>query len=187
MVVQREGLDSITADSTAQAVADSTIGDKYIQITTGSNAQRIQPGGEIPYKTSPDLVKSMDLSQFRQSLEKMDALLTDIESGQSLLGQFVLGDKMYRDLQTRTAELQRGIHRAVATTGTVGRELYTDLLYRDISTPLVELDESLAKLQSGQGALGQLLRDNAEYDQFHAQVTDLRQTIAGFRSAEFLR
>lgn len=53
LIVDRERLPSITADSTAQAAADTLIGDKFIQISSGNSAQRAQPGMEVPYKVRP--------------------------------------------------------------------------------------------------------------------------------------
>src|SRR5215471_8174378 len=101
MIVDRARLASIPDDSTAQASADTLVGDKFVDIAHGKSPARIKPGGELIYKATPDLVKRLDLSDFRDQLRQMDALLTQMESAQSPLGQLVQGDEMYRKLVRR--------------------------------------------------------------------------------------
>ncbi|MDE3167964.1 MAG: MCE family protein, partial [Acidobacteriota bacterium] len=175
MLVDRSRLPSITLDSTAQPTSDTMVGDKVIQITSGTSSGHVDPGGEVPYKGSPDLVKTLDLSQFRQALARMDALLTDIENGRNELGQFITTDTMYRDFVKRIDELERGLRAASRTTGTLGHELYTLELYRQISQPIQSLDAILARLQSGQGTAGQLLRDTQQYERARSQLADARR------------
>jgi phospholipid/cholesterol/gamma-HCH transport system substrate-binding protein len=185
MLVQRNQLRSITIDSTAQPAADTLVGDKFIQISTGKSLERVQPGAEIPFKGSTDLMTSLDLSQFRKNIDQMDAMLTDIENSRNSLGEFIMTDTMYRDLLHRVTELEAGVHAAANTASAVGHELYTDTLYRQISDLIAHLDDTLARVQSGQGSVGQLLRDNAQFDQAAAQLVSLRRSIAAVRGSEF--
>jgi phospholipid/cholesterol/gamma-HCH transport system substrate-binding protein len=187
MKVERDRLPSITEDSTAETAADTLVGDKFVQIISGTSPRRVQPGMEIRFKPSPDLTKSIDLAQFRKQLLVMDSLLTEIEGGTSPLGQFVIGDQMYRDLRVRMSDLDLALRDATRATSTVGHELYTDALYLQIRDPFVKLDQSLAKLQSGQGSAGRFLRDNQQYEQVRAQIVALRQSIGDVRTWELMR
>ena len=158
------------------------IGDKFVDISSGTSRHFVSPGGEIGFKGSPDLLKTLDIEQFEQQLKVVSALLDDIEQGRGDLGQFVQGEQMYNDLRKRFSQIESGVRAAASTTSDVGRELHTDLLYRQISQPLVDLDRSLARLQSGQGAAGQLLRDSAQYDKLRSDTEDLRRSIADLRA-----
>jgi phospholipid/cholesterol/gamma-HCH transport system substrate-binding protein len=175
MNIERDRLASIPEDSTAEASADNLIGDKFVDVTSGQSPNRIKPGAEIAFKPSPDLTKRLDVSQFEERLRVMDALLTEIEEGQTPLGQFVQGDQMYKSVVHRVSEVEAGIRTMAKTTGPIGQALYTDSLYRQVAEPIHALDQSLALIQSGQGPLGQLLRDDAQYAQ-------LRDSIAGIRT-----
>jgi len=186
MIVDRDLLSSITIDSTAQPAADTLVGDKFIQISSGKSRQRVQPGAEIAYKGSADLMTSVDLTQFRKSIDQMDAILTDIENARNPLGQFIMSDDMYRDLLRQVGKLEGGLHAATRATSAVGHEIYTDALYVRIVDPIARLDSTLARLQSGQGRAGQFLRDNAQYDQFQSQLETLHKSIADVRRSEFL-
>ena len=184
MIVERGRLASVTEDSTAETASETLVGDKFIKITSGTAAGRVQPGQEIRFKASADLTKDIDLSKFRKQMLVMDDLLTQIENGEGLLGQFVMGDQMYRELRDRMGEVERAFHTAADKTSAVGREIYGDALYGRVREPFLKLNETLAKLQSGQGSAGQFLRDSAQYDQVRAQITDLRKSIADVRSME---
>jgi phospholipid/cholesterol/gamma-HCH transport system substrate-binding protein len=187
MTVERSRLASIPDDSTAQLASETMIGDKFVDITSGTSRRFVSPGGEIAFKGSPELLKSLDLSQFEHQLKLVSALLDDIEHGRSDLGRFVMGEQMYSDLRKRFSQIESGIRAVASTTSDVGRELYTDQLYRQISQPLVELDGSLARLQSGQGNAGRLLRDSAQYEKLRSDLEGLRRSIADLRAAELVR
>ncbi len=185
MKVERDHLPEIPADSTAQISSDTMIGDKFVDIDSGTSPNPIRPNAEVTYKETGLLSKRIDMAQFEDALRTMDATLTDIEQGRSRVGQFVVGEKMYQDMTRQVGDLQRGIRAARNTTDKIGAVLYTDKLYRQISEPLVELDRRLARLQSGQGA-GRWLRDAAQYEQFRTSAADLRQSVANLSNGEFM-
>jgi phospholipid/cholesterol/gamma-HCH transport system substrate-binding protein len=186
MTIGRDRLPAITLDSTAETVSDTIIGDKFIDVTSGTGATHLMPGGELQFKSTGDLMQRLDLVQFQQQMHVIEVLLDDIEQGRSPLGEFIMGDTIYNELRDKIAELQRGIHVAADTTTAVGQALYTDALYRKLIEPLRQLDESLARLQSGQGTGGALLRDTQQYEQALAQVADLRRSIGSLHGAEML-
>ena len=186
MSIGRDRLASITGDSTAETATDTIIGDKFIDVTSGTGASQLMPGGELQFKGSGDLMQRVDIAQFQKQMHLIEVLLDDIEQGRSPLGEFIMGETIYNDLRKRITELQRGIHVAADTTTAVGQALYTDTLYRQITEPLRQLDESLARLQSGQGTGGALLRDTQQYEQALAQVADLRRSIESLHGAEMM-
>jgi len=186
MAIERDRFASIPDDSTAEASADNLIGDKFVDVSSGHSSTPIKPGGEIAYKASTDITKRLDVTQFEDRLRMMDALLTEIEEGQTPLGQFVQGDQMYRSVLRRVTELQSGIRAATQTTGQIGQALYTDTMYRQVAEPIHTLDQSLAIIQSGQGPIGQLLRDDAQYVQLRDSIAGLGKVAQQFRAGPLL-
>lgn len=186
MRVERDRLNSITADSYAELSSDSIIGDKYVDITSQTSTQGIKPNGEIKMKPPSNVMKSVDLPQFQAQLEQIEALITDIEAGRGQVGQFVNGTEVYTDVKNSLVKIEKAFHDAVSSTQAVDA-LYTDKLYLQVMTPLQSLDQSLARIQSGQGTAGLLLRDSAQYDSAVKRIEDLRSTIAGFHSSPWLQ
>jgi phospholipid/cholesterol/gamma-HCH transport system substrate-binding protein len=184
--VSRDRLGSIAADSYAQIASDSLVGDKLIAITSGTSPTPARPGAVLRFQAQTDLMKNLDLTQFEMELRTVDAMLTDIEAGKGALGQFILGDQMYGDLNKRIGGIEQAIHAAAATTSSVGEALYTNKLYEKIRGPILQLDQSLATIQSGQGAAGQFLRDPAQFESLRHDIADLRKSIADLRGGEFM-
>ena len=187
MSVRLKDLTMMSDDSYVQLSTESLIGDKFVDIATGKSPGRLRPGAELVYREQSDMLKSFDMQQLEKNLRTVDNMLTGIEQGTSRVGQFVQGEGMYRDLLRKIAELERGLHQAVSTTGKVGDALYRDEMIRRISVPLVALDRRLARLQSGQGTGGQFLRDPAQYERLRNDTKSLGQTFARLRSQEFFQ
>jgi phospholipid/cholesterol/gamma-HCH transport system substrate-binding protein len=182
MTVEVEHLNSIPVDSYAQISADTLIGDKFVDVTSGRTRASVPANGEIRYQPQTDVMKSLDLAQFQQKLRDVDAMLRGIEEGQGPVGEFFRGEALYDATRQKLIDLERGLTAAVRTTGQVGEVLYADTLYRRISEPVHQLDDALARIQSGQGKAGELLRDSGDYDRLRAQAADLRDTLAGIRA-----
>lgn len=186
VAVDRDTLASIPPDSWAQLSVESPVGDKYVDITSVGFGPR-RADTEIIYREQPDVFKSLDLEQFEQQLREMDAILADIESGRSRVGQFVLGTQMYDDLRKRFTQVEQDIRTAARTTSTVGQALYSDVLYRQIMAPLVGLDAALARLQSGQGDAGRFFRDAAQYQEARSLIADLGRTVSAMGASPLLQ
>jgi phospholipid/cholesterol/gamma-HCH transport system substrate-binding protein len=186
MKVGREHLASISTDSMTQISADTLVGDKFVDIVSGTAPGHIEPFGELNFKDQPDMMRTIDLVDFERQLRIVDSTLAAIENGANPLGQFIQTDTVYVSLRKKFIELQGAIRVAKLTTSLAGSLIYTDALYRKMRDPFVQLDQALARLQAGQGGLGKFLRNPAQYEQARAEARDLRKSIAGVQSAEFI-
>ena len=184
--VDNDRMVNIPSDSTADTASDTLIGDKFIDVTSGSSRAPLKPGAEIQYKGSGDLMQRLDLAQFQQRLRVIQLTLDDVEKGKGPLGEFIQGDALYNDLRSKVSGLQSSIHKVADTTSAVGQALYTDALYRKVMDPLRELDRSLARLQAGEGSMGALLHDNKQYENAAAQAVELRHSIEHLRGNEMM-
>jgi len=187
MEIEQSHLQDIPVDSFVQVSTDNVVGDKFVDITRGRSATAIQRNAEIAFKVQPELLKTLDLTQFENEVRTVEATLDDIEQGRSEFGKFVQGNDTYNDLLRWVGDLQKGLRATARTTDTVGSLIYTDRLYRQIQEPLAQLDASLARLQAGEGEFGRLLRDDAQYAQLRDTLADFRKTVASVQSDQFLQ
>src|ERR1035437_20986 len=104
MSIGRDRLASITGDSTADTTSDTLVGDKFINVTSGTGASHLMPGGELQFKSSGGLMERLDIAQFQQQMHLIEVLLDDIEQGRSPLGEFIMGETIYNDLRKRITE-----------------------------------------------------------------------------------
>jgi phospholipid/cholesterol/gamma-HCH transport system substrate-binding protein len=186
LTIERDRLPTITEDSTAQSSSDNLIGDKFIDVQSGTSEKHLGPGGELHFKSSPELMKSVDLTQFQQPLRDIQTLLDDIEKGQSPLGQFVMTDTLYNDVRNKIAEVERAAQAAVQNTSAAGKALNTDAIYRQVVDPLRNLDEGLTRLQAGQGSGAAVIADSKQYDSMRTQVAEFRRSLENLHGQELL-
>jgi len=184
--VDRDHLSEIPKDSIAQISADSLVGDDFVDVASGKSGEHIRPGGEIAYQAQAELLKTLDLAQFDKQLRTLDAVLSDIEAGRGLVGQFVMGEDLYHGLMQQVGEIERGARAAASTATPAGQAFYTDRLYRDVTGALADFDKDLARLQSGQGPGGRLIHDPADYQSLLQTAAALRRSIAGWHASEFV-
>jgi phospholipid/cholesterol/gamma-HCH transport system substrate-binding protein len=187
MTVERDRLPSIPADSWAQLSSDSLIGDKYVDIQSGTSSGHVTPDSTIEFRPQADIFKTIDIPQLEAQLRTADVVLSQLEKGQGPVGQFVVSDDIYNKLRQRIGEIDQLVRQAADTKGAVGQALYTDKLYQRMRAPIVEIDQALARIQSGQGTGGQLLRDSAQYEQLRDVIRNLRQSVAEVHQSEFLQ
>jgi phospholipid/cholesterol/gamma-HCH transport system substrate-binding protein len=185
MIIERDRLASIPVDSTAQASAETLVGDKFVDIDSGKSGARLGPGGTLTYKAAPDITKRLDITQFQERLRDLDVLMTQIESGEGEVGRLVKGDEMYQVVMRRIRQVQASLDAVRATANQMGQALYTDTLHRQIESQIQGVDQGLAKIQSGQGSLGLFLRDEGQYASLRSSVADLRKSIQEVRAGDF--
>jgi phospholipid/cholesterol/gamma-HCH transport system substrate-binding protein len=185
LTIERNSLAMIPVGSYAELGTDTPVGDKFVDVTSRGRGVT-PPNSELPFQEPSDIFKTLDFAQFEIRLRQMDAILTEIESGQGRVGQFVVGTKIYDDVRNELGKIERGVRAAASTTSDIGKEIYTERLYRQLMAPLSDFDQSLARLQSGQGA-GRYLRDTAQHDSLLASVRGVRESIAGIRAAKFIQ
>jgi len=180
-------LRTIPSDSYAELSSENIIGDRFVDITSGTSRTPIRPNGVIRYKETGDMLKRLDLSQFHKQLDAVDQQITDIEQGRGPVGQLVRGTGMYDEWRKLLREAQAGVHTIAAQNGPLGSVVYTDQEYEAVRKLVRNLDESLARLESGQGDLGQLLRDDARYQQLTASFVGLRGSIDAIKGGAWLQ
>lgn len=103
-------LSTIPADSYAQLSTDTLVGDMFVDVSSGASRTHIRSGGEILYKPKPDVLKRLDLQQFKQQLSAIDAQIADIAAGRGVVGQFVMGTGMYDEWSKLLRESQADVN-----------------------------------------------------------------------------
>jgi phospholipid/cholesterol/gamma-HCH transport system substrate-binding protein len=186
MRLERAAVRGLPNDSYAQVNADTVIGDMYVNISSGQSSTSIRPGSTIKARVDDTPMQSLDLGQFEDSLRSVDALLRDIEGGKSRVGQFVLGESVYRDMRLRVNQLHQALRDATQTTGTIGQVLLTDRAYNDVLDSVRQFEAALTRFEAGEGNAAHFVRNPEQYDAWMKAVSDLRRSIAETRSREFL-
>jgi len=182
MEIRYDFLTEIPKDSRAGISASNLLGDKFINITKGMQADHVQPGDEIasvPNQDIPELMAQSAglLADFQRLLGRANAILNDVEAGKGNIGKLLKDEELYSRLNSAIAETQQILTDVRSGKGTISRLLYDDTLANDMHATLEKLNGILADLQQGRGTAGKLFKDEALYNDLHSATTQFNQLL----------
>jgi phospholipid/cholesterol/gamma-HCH transport system substrate-binding protein len=177
--IQHQYMNKIPIDSIAALTADNLLGDKYVNVAAGKSDEHVADGAEIASLIQNGAFNPADLvASLQETLARVNAILTEIQQGDTPLAQFVRGTDFYTGLQKQVTVIQNALHQAVDSHSTMGQLLFTDNLYNQIRQPILNIDRSLEETQRGENRVGHFLNDSSDYDKAVKQVHDLDQSLA---------
>jgi len=182
----------VREDSEARIKTLGLLGDKYLEVTSGTPAAPVVPdGGNIPAApltdvdqlaaTGQDVVE--DIARIANQLTR---ILGGIERGEGLLGKLLTdketGEQLTEKLDS-TLDAVRGAAQGINDRhGAVGRVLHDRELADRLASAVERLDAVLAKADSGDGALPALLSDGemkARLDRILEHLDATTEHLAG--------
>jgi phospholipid/cholesterol/gamma-HCH transport system substrate-binding protein len=187
MTIERRFLSQIPSDSKSEITTQNVLGDKYIEINRGQSPTPAAENVELAHKPATNVYVRIDLTTFTAQLRTIDAVLKDIQEGKGGIGEFVMTDKLYRDLVAGVKQVGQQVEAAAATETTMGSLLYARDDYEQLRGSLQRLDTGLAQIQAGRGPTGRLMRDAAGYDDLRAKVADLDRQVNQIRQKDIMR
>jgi phospholipid/cholesterol/gamma-HCH transport system substrate-binding protein len=187
--VRGEYQKDIPVDSVAMISASNLLGDKFVNITRGTNAKTVQDGAEIRAAQVQDIPELMAesanmLATFQNILKRVDTLVGGIEAGQGNVGKFIKDEELYNRMNGIAAEGQQLLSDIRHGKGTLSRFIYDDQLYQDLRSPLHRIDELLGGLQKGEGTAGKLMKDPVLWDDVHTTIGEIRTLVSGVNSGK---
>jgi phospholipid/cholesterol/gamma-HCH transport system substrate-binding protein len=181
VTINRRYADRVREDSRARIKTLGLLGDKYIELTSGSPGfAQIESGGEIRTGAATDVEKIIATGgdavenlvaisySLRTILERMEAgegilgeLTTESETGQRAKKSLMETFETFRHI---TAKLDSG-------EGTLGKLINDSTLVDRAEGSLAHLEGILGQVESGEGAVAALLNDPATRDKVNESLT----------------
>ena len=171
----------IRRDSQAVLAQQGFLGDRVIDITTGTRtAEPIPEGGEIPSADQQGLAQIFSgasdiLVQFNTVGKQLQELMDNINQGKGTIGKLLHDDAFYVNLNRAVLEFQDIGARVGKGDGTIARLLNDPKLYDDLRGATNNVQGIVADVRAGKGTLGKLVTD----DQFYKQANEV---LAKFNS-----
>jgi phospholipid/cholesterol/gamma-HCH transport system substrate-binding protein len=177
MQIPEGQLKNIPTDSLASISSANVLGTKYINIKTGKNTETLKAGQEVPAMNTgefQDLVQQgfTLLSSLQVTVQRIDHIVSMVESGQGSIGKLLVDDTLYKNLLAILNQVHGLADTLNSDKGTLGALLNNRELYDNLKGTLGRVDNIVQQLQAGQGTAGKFLKDDAVYN-------ETRQTIAG--------
>ncbi|MEE9563250.1 MAG: MlaD family protein [Thermoanaerobaculia bacterium] len=181
--IDRRYADRVREDSRARIKTLGLLGDKYIELTSGTPGfAQIESGGEIRTGAATDVEKIIATGgdavenlvaisySLRTILERMEAgegilgeLTTESETGQRAKKSLMETFETFRDI---TAKLESG-------EGTLGKLINDSTLVDRAEGSLAHLEGILRQVESGEGAVAALLNDPATRDKVNKSLDSM--------------
>ena len=173
----------IRSDSTARIKTLGLLGDKYIEISSGSpEFPRIPPRGEI--STAPATDVDQLLASGEDVVDNVVAIshslrniLDRLERGEGILGELTMetetGERARASLLATLDSVEGIAAKIESGDGTLGRLINDRSLAASLEESAARFDRVLERFESGEGALPALLSDPATREQVRQTLDNL--------------
>jgi phospholipid/cholesterol/gamma-HCH transport system substrate-binding protein len=166
----------VRGDSRGEIRTNGLLGDKVINITTGSlRVSALKDGDTLTMGESIDY--DAIIRQASGAVEDMVTLTRDLRTitggivrGEGTIGQMITNRTLYDELTGTLAKTNSMLARLQNPNGTVGRMLDDPQLYNNLNGMLVSLDTLVRTMSSDKGTVGMLLKDTTLYTQLTSVV-----------------
>ena len=193
--IDRRYAERVRVDSRAAIKTVGLLGDKYIEITSGSfDADLVPSGAEIQAEVSSSmdtLMKSGEdvMANVAEISSSLRIVLDRMQKGEGLLGQLVsdpvTGQKISDRLIDTLASIQHVAERIENGEGAIPRLITDRTIAAQLAQSMERFARVLEKVESGEGTIPALLNDTATRDDLKESVASLKATSANL--AEFSR
>lgn len=187
--VNRRYADRVREDSLARIKTLGLLGDKYIEISSGSpESTMVAIEGEITAAAPTDVDRL--LTSGEDAVDNVVAIsyslrsiLGRIETGEGLLGEFLVeseaAERVKRSVIETVSNLESISGKLSRGEGTLGSLLSDRQLAERLESSMTRLETILVKVEAGDGTLGALVGDPELRDQVTETLASLRSAAEG--------
>lgn len=188
--IDRRYADRVREDSQARIKTLGLLGDKFVEITSGTPAAAVIPsGGEIP--AAPATSVDQLIATGEDTMENvvaisssLRAILQRMERGEGLAGRLTSeeGDELTNSIVETMKSIERVAQQIERSEGPLGRLINDDRLGEDLAGAVSGLEELVAEARGGDGLVPRLIRDPATADRFDSVLAELEGAATALRS-----
>jgi phospholipid/cholesterol/gamma-HCH transport system substrate-binding protein len=172
MSIQNHVLHYLKKDSRAVVLTFGLLGDKYIQLTSGSGeAERLKEGEVIPGETPVQLREIIRTSQesigrVNDFMGRLNRILDEGLPARGSLGRLVKEPDLYESLKKLIDDASTVLASIRSKEGTVGKLIGEDHVYKELKATFQSLRVFSSELERSRGTLHALIEDPEVYDRF---------------------
>jgi phospholipid/cholesterol/gamma-HCH transport system substrate-binding protein len=174
----------IYSDARAVIKSQGVLGDKFIEITPGSDqSKRLASGGKIGNSRSTveldDILAQAEpaMQNIRSITKSLGEVLGTEEGKNNLKETFFNIRKTTEDIRNISLGLSRG-------EGTMGKLIRDDRLYRDMQATMTGLKDTVTQVQEGKGSLGRFIKDDQFYEETRKTMDSLQRVAKKIDAGE---
>lgn len=195
----------IKEDSTATIGQTSLLGGNFLGVDFGSKeAKLLPPGGVVASRDAVSIAELLDSFNRNQNetfnmvqdilresrepfvnlLQRLESVVTKVDSGQGTIGRLVNDDEIYVELNQTVTQLRQIIGSVQEGKGTLGKLVVDSGLYDNANATAEQLKKIAEKINAGEGTIGKLVNDDAVYNELSDALADIRDIVAKVNQGE---
>jgi phospholipid/cholesterol/gamma-HCH transport system substrate-binding protein len=169
----------IRKDSQASILTMGLMGDKYIELSTGSPvAEPIRPNDIIKGTAQTEFTDIVETSavtiqKVSELTARLDHLVTGIEAGQGTVAKFLADPSVYDNLKNATHTLSKTLDDFKSSRGTLKLLIEDPSMYDRALAAITSIEAFSSTLNKGSGTLKKLVEDPSLYDTLLATASEM--------------
>jgi phospholipid/cholesterol/gamma-HCH transport system substrate-binding protein len=164
--VDQSALSYLKKDSSAGILTMGLLGDKYVEMGTGSReAAPLQPG---------DTISGSPRSEIAEELKRV---IEGVETSKGSLARLLRDDTLYRDLSASVKDIKVFAEMIKSSEGTINKVIKDPALYDRFVKASKSLDVFTEKLAMSQGTVNKLVEDASLYENMNGAAIRLNAIL----------
>jgi phospholipid/cholesterol/gamma-HCH transport system substrate-binding protein len=170
MSINKDALKFVKKDSKATVMTMGLLGDKYIELSTGStHVEPIKPGDMIKGITQLEIqdivnASSVSLEKITDFVDKLGNFIEKFEKSKGTIAKFMTDPSLYDNLKETTTTLTMILKDFKESKGTMKMFIEDPSLYNKMLSTTSSMEEFSRKLNKGSGTLKRLVEDPEIYE-----------------------
>ena len=192
MAINKDAIEFVKKDSTASVMTMGLLGDKYVEISSGSpDAKQVAPGDVLQGATQLEIqdivnASSKSLTKITDFVGKLESLLDKFEQSQGTVGKLLSDPSVFNNLKETTATLAQVVRDVNDSEGSFKKFVEDPSLYNRLEQTTTSLEEFSNNLNQGSGTIAKLVRDPEIYNNLNQASKQLAEVIERIDSGEGL-
>ena len=182
----------IKRDAQANILTMGLLGDKYIELSTGSSlAEPIHPGEMIKGGTQIEfsdimVTVAVAIGKMGEFITKLDNLVVKMEKSEGTVAKFFKDPAIYDNLNQTTKKLSLLLEDIANSRGTMKMLIEDPSLYNKLLTATSSIEEFSKKLNESHGTLKKLVEDPELYENLNRGSKQLSSILERIDKGEGL-
>ena len=179
--IDKKALGFLRKDSEASVLTMGLLGDKYIELSSGSpGAEPLKPRDMIKGTAVVELQDIIEASassirKMTDVMTKLDNLFTKIETGQGTVAKFLTDPAIYNNLKETTKTLAAILRDIENGKGTIRMLLDDPSLYNKLVSATSSLEELSTKIKESSGTFNKLIEDPSLYNRMLSATSSIEK------------
>jgi phospholipid/cholesterol/gamma-HCH transport system substrate-binding protein len=182
--INSDAAEFVKKDSTATVMTMGLLGDKYVEISNGTeDSEKIGPKdilrgkvqlemGDIVEATAGSLAKVSDV------IEQLGTIVRKIDNSEGTIGKLLSDPSVFNNLNEAARSLNVTLREIETSKGTLKQLIKDPSLYNNLDKASRNLSTVLEGIEAGKGTAGKLLKDEEMAKQLKDAVTGLNEVLA---------